>query len=277
MSTNGNVSPGFLHRVGVPLSSFFTTTDGSWFTPTDHSRGPWHTDHCHAGPPTGLAARALERALPEQRLTRITVDLLRPIPHAGFRVEARVLKAGRGVSRTQCELSDSDGRVVATASGLHMLESAQQSLPTHHEAIAPHQEAVPAGFPIAVPRHKMPTFVGGVEVKYPPGESAAPGPTTVWMRTVPLLPDETPSPFQRICPLGDCGNAFGRNADATDISFVNPDLTLVLHRDPVGEWLGMRAVGYWEGNGIGTSDAQLFDEKGCVGRAMQTLFIRPVG
>jgi len=203
VSTNGNVSPGFLHRVGVPLSSFFTTTDGSWFTPTDHSRGPWHTDHCHAGPPTGLAARALERALPEQRLTRITVDLLRPIPHGGFRVEARVLKAGRGVS---------------------------------------------AGFPIAVPRHKMPTFVGGVEVKYPPGESAAPGPTTVWMRTVPLLPDETPSPFQRICPLGDCGNAFGRNADATDISFVNPDLT-----------------------------AQLFDEKGSVGRAMQTLFIRPVG
>ncbi|MEM9605751.1 MAG: thioesterase family protein [Pseudomonadota bacterium] len=255
--------------------SFFTTEDNRWFTPTSHSRGPWHVDHCHAGPPTALAVRALEQALPTQRLTRITVDLLRPIPHAGFSVDAEVQRAGRGVSRAVCRLRDADGREVTTVSGLYMIESKPQTLPTQHDAIPGPECAAPGGFPIAVPLHTEPTFVGGVEVRYPDGEGPAPGPTTVWMRTVPILPDETPSPFQRICPLGDCGNAFGRNANATDISFVNPDLTIVLHRDPEGEWLGMRAIGFWEANGIGTSDAALYDRHGCVGRAMQTLFIRP--
>ena len=54
------------------------------------------------------------------------------------------------------------------------------------------------------------------------------------MSTAPLLPDETPSPFQRICPLADCGNAFSRHAEPVEIAFVNPDLTIALHRDPVG-------------------------------------------
>ncbi len=257
--------------------SFFTTADNHWFVPTDHSRGPWHVDHCHAGPPTGIAVRALEAVMPSQRLTRITVELLRPIPHAGFFVDARVQKVGRSVSRTHCDISDADGRLAATVSGLHMLESVPQTLPTHHESLDPVDKAVTGEFPRAVLSHDAPTFVGGVTLRYPPGEGPEPGPTTVWMRTVPLLPDETPSPFQRMCPLGDCGNAFGRNADADGISFVNPDLSIVLHRDPVGDWLGMRAVGYWESNGIGSSDAQLFDRHGCVGRALQTLLIRPTG
>ena len=34
------------------------------------------------------------------------------------------------------------------------------------------------------------------------------------MTVVDLLPDEEPSPFQRICPLADCGNAFSRRGQA---------------------------------------------------------------
>ena len=58
--------------------------------------------------------------------------------------------------------------------------------------------------------------------------------------------------------------------------FVNADLTVALHRDPVGEWLGSRAVGYWEPDGIGLADALLFDDRGPVGRALQTLVLRPI-
>ena len=75
------------------------------------------------------------------------------------------------------------------------------------------------------------------------------------MRTAPLLPDETPSPFQRICPLADCGNAFSRHAEPWEIAFVNADLTIALHRDPVGEWLGSRAVSWWQPSGVGLADA----------------------
>jgi hypothetical protein len=112
-----------------------------------------------------------------------------------------------------------------------------------------------------------------VEVRYPPGQDPEPGPTTVWMRALPLLPDETPSPFQRICPLADCGNAIGRNAEPAEMGFMNVDLTIVLHRDPIGEWLGSRAVSRWEPTGIGMADALLFDGGGVVGRAVQTLLL----
>ena len=95
------------------------------------------------------------------------------------------------------------------------------------------------------------------------------------MRTVPLLPDEEASGFQRICPLADCGNAVSRNADPDPYAFMNTDLTVLLHRAPEGEWFGMDSVSRWEPAGVGISDSLLFDEHGAVGRAIQTLVIRP--
>ena len=94
-------------------------------------------------------------------------------------------------------------------------------------------------------RHGRPGFIGdAVQMRYPAGESLGPASRTAWMRTSPLLPGETPSPFQRICPLADCGNAFGRHREPDEMGFVNADLTVALHRDPVGEWVGSQAVGY---------------------------------
>ena len=100
-------------------------------------------------------------------------------------------------------------------------------------------------------------------------------PTTVWMRTVPLLPGEEMSPFQRISPLADCGNAFGRHAEPDQVQFVNTDLVIALHRDPVGEWMGSRVASHWQPTGVGLADALLFDDEGPVGRALQTLLLRP--
>lgn len=258
-------------------NSFFTTNDGIWFKPTDHTRGPWSADHCHAGPPTGLMARAVERLIDDQRLTRLTVNLSRPIPHVPLQANAQCIKQGRIASIVESELVDESGKVYATATALLMTPQPNQTLPTHHRSIGRVDDAKEGPFPIQQTLHDLPAFNGpGVETRYPDGETASPGPTTAWLRTVPLIENESASPFQRICPLADCGNAFGRNAEATDVNFMNPDLTMLLHRDPVGEWLGTRAVGYWEANGIGMADAQLFDERGAVGRALQTLLLRPV-
>ena len=83
------------------------------------------------------------------------------------------------------------------------------------------------------------------------------------------------SPFQRISPLADCGNAFGRNAEPDEVQFVNTDLVIALHRDPVGEWMGSRATSTWQPTGVGLAEALLFDDEGPVGRALQTLLLRP--
>lgn len=258
------------------MTDSFFTVDGDWFRPTDHCRGPWDVNACHAGPPTGLLARALEQLLPEQRLTRITVDLHRPIPFAGFRIEAQIGRAGRTVSSSEARLLDDQGRICAAARGLHMTGQPAADLPTAAVERYDLAQAAADVFPIRAALHGQPCFAGdGVEVRYPPGENPQPGPTAAWLRTVALLPDEQPSGFQRICPLADCGNAFSRNAEPWQASFVNPDLTVALHRDPVGDWLGSQSVSHWQPDGIGLADALLFDRLGPVGRALQMLLIQP--
>lgn len=258
----------------VCANAFFTTSDDHWFTPTDHTRGPWDTQACHAGPPTGLLARAVEQLIDDKRLIRLTVDLLRPIPFAGFHIEASITRSGRSTASTSASLISNEGKLVASASGLHLIEQEPTEYPTHAINVTNPANAQDGPFPINT-LHDLPAFNGdGVQIRYPEGENSAPGPTTVWMKTVPLLESETPSAFQRICPLADCGNAFGRNAEPNEVSFVNPDLTIALHRAPVGDWLGSHSVGYWEPTGQGLADALLFDKHGAVGRAVQTMLLK---
>jgi len=260
--------------------AYFETADGSWFAPTDHTRGPWHPDGCHAGPPTALMARAMEGIVQEQRLTRITVDLMRPIPMSGFRVLASMKKPGRSVSLTEAELYDDDDTIYARAYGMHLrtLDGLEVSTPVIN---APSfEDSVRGPFPIQTTVHGQTGFNTSVECRYDPSvdEPGAGGPTTMWMRTkVPLLADEEPSPFQRICPLADCLNGISSNGDLADVWFVNADLAVSLHRDPVGEWFCAAAASHWEASGVGLADASLFDTEGSVGRATQNLLLSRAG
>ncbi len=256
--------------------TFFTSSrrqDGSeWFSPTDHARGPWDPDACHGGPPTALLVRALERAVPGMRLA---ARLGRPRP-AG--PDGRLHDRHRGHARRP-----GDGERLGGAARRRGRRSAPRppactspSAPTAdlRGAHGQQRRADPAAGrqprPVRSPsvgcRHDRPGFRGAVEIRYPPGEDEAPGATTVWMRTVGLLPGEETSPFQRISPLADCGNAFGRHAEPDQVQFVNTDLLIALHRDPVGEWMGSRAVSAWQPSGVGLADALLFDDEGA-GRA----------
>jgi hypothetical protein len=192
--------------------SFFTA-DGDWFRPTWCSRGPWDVDACHAGPPTGLMARASEIALPDHRLTRLMVDLTHPVPMAGLRVEVDVLRVGRSVATAEIRMIDVDERVVATARSLHLGVTHIGSPPSVGSPPPSLDDSEPGPFPLKVAFHGERGFFDSVECRYPPGEDPDPGPTTLWMRSVPLLPDEATSPFQRMCPLADCGNGISSNAE----------------------------------------------------------------
>ncbi len=266
--------------IGGP-DAFFTTRDGRWFAPTELARGPWDPDACHAGPPTGLLARGSERAVPGQPLVRLTVDLVRPVPMTGFAVEAEVTRAGRSVSTTRISLQDAEGRELLAAHGSHVADL-PEPLTDPPTAAAPGPvlaDAAPARFPIrAGGLHGFVGFTSAIEPRVPPGHDTAPGPRTLWLRTPPLLPDEEPSPFQRICPIADCGNAVSRNAEPSAepgaIAFMNTDLTIHLHRTPEGEWFASESVSHWQATGHGMSDSVLHDARGPVGRAVQSLILR---
>lgn len=263
---------------GSERSAYFVIGSDGWIVPSAMSRGPWDPDNCHAGPPTAMLARAMEVAMVEagiaHQLVRMTVELPRPIPMAGFFVHANVVRSGKSVTTLTASLVDAEGLERISAQGMALRTSEpERSFPTPPIPTPDLSEAVDGPFPIRSTRHDSVGFGRSVETRFPPGEGPEPGPTTAWIRTVALVEGEAPSSFQRICPLADSGNAFSRNAEMSDFTFINPDLTIVLHRSPEGEWLGSQSVSHWQPNGIGLADALLFDHRGVVGRALQTLLV----
>ena len=56
--------------------------------------------------------------------------------------------------------------------------------------------------------------------------------------------------------------------------FINVDLTVHLHRHPVGDWICLDAITIPQPNGVGLADAVLRDQRGPIGRALQTLLVR---
>jgi hypothetical protein len=256
--------------------SYFTTTDGVWFRPTELARGPWDASACHAGPPTGLVVRALERLVPHQRLARVGVDLIRPIPLAGFRVQAEVRRPGRSVTLSEAEVLD-DEQVYARVSAMHLRQIDPIEVTTAIFDLPRFEDSVPGRFPIHDTRHGQRGFADSLEVRYDPsGSKGDGGPTVIWMRTPPLLADEEPSGFQRLCPLADSGNGISHNEYLDRVLFVNPDLTISIHRLPVGDWIGARMVSHWRPDGTGMADSELFDVSGPVGRAVQNLLLTPL-
>ncbi|MEX2278507.1 MAG: thioesterase family protein [Acidimicrobiia bacterium] len=255
--------------------AYFTTDDGVWFRGTGYVRGPWDLNSCHAGPPAGLMARALENLVPDKALTRMSIEIARPIPMAGFRVETEIRREGRAVTLTTARILD-DERVYSEAQAMHLR---QIDLPTRTAPfdLPDFDVAIPGPFPITDALHGEQAFPSSIEVRYDPsGSIGRGGYTVVWMRNrVPLLEGEEPSGFQRICPLADSGNGTSYNEYLDRVLFVNPDLLLSIHRRPEGEWLGAKTVSHWGDNGIGMADSELFDRTGPVGRATQNLLLDP--
>jgi hypothetical protein len=62
------------------------------------TRGPWNPDHQHAGPPSALICRAIERAATKtglDHLGRLTVNFMRPAPIGECRIEVTPDYLGR--------------------------------------------------------------------------------------------------------------------------------------------------------------------------------------
>ncbi len=115
------------------------------------------------------------------------------------------------------------------------------------------------------------------------GPAARPGPRGLeaqarkaWTRPrIPLLAGEEPSAMTRTLLVADSGSGVGAALPASEFIFINVDLTVVIERDPVGDWLLLEALTVIGADGTGRATTRLADPAGSFGQAMQTLLVAP--
>ncbi len=254
--------------------------DGDVVFPTALARGPWSRDAQHGGAPAALLARAVERFDGGEQMivVRVTVELMRPVPIAPLRVATRLARPGKKVQLVEASLIVAEtGIEVARAVGLRM-RRAEVPIP---------EGAMPTGAPPAPDAgvESRPPWAdkvayeafhtGAIEMRFVRGTFAEPGPATAWLRLrVPLVAGEATSALARVAAAADFGNGISWVLTREDgYRFINPDLTIYLHRHPAGEWVALESTTLPDPNGLGLAESRLYDERGPIGRSAQSLLI----
>jgi hypothetical protein len=256
--------------------------DGDVLVPTDLARGPWSPDAQHGGAPAALLAGEVERhdPGPASFVARLTIALLRPVPLAPLTVAVTTTRPGKRVQWVQARLVH-DGVDVVRATALR-LRTDDLELP------------VPERAPLAVPSpdtsdefritfslddaridRSLPVgFWNAVDVRLARGSWLETGPATVWFRLrQPIVAGEAISPLQRVAAAADFGNGVSAALERGRYLFINPDLTVYVHRLPAGEWVAIDAVTHAEADGVGLAESVLHDEHGSIGRSLQALLV----
>lgn len=265
--------------------ALFTVIDERVVEPTELSRGPWSADALHGGPVAALVARAAERVLAGTGSdavapVRLTLDLERPVPLAPLHVAAEVVRDGRKVQVAEVTVAEETGTRLVRATVLAIRRTAL-GLPEDRPAPQVHLPPGPETAepqPMWEPMDLVAFHKDAVEHRFvgPGGGMLDLGPTTDWIRLrVPVVAGEAPTPFQRTVAAADFVNGVSGSLPFEAWTFINPDLTVTLHRLPAGEWICLDAASRLEDDGVGTAEATLFDSRGRLGRCVQTLLVQP--
>jgi len=250
--------------------SFYVPLGDDRWRATVHTTGPWDLQAQHGGPPSALLGRAIQRCQPrdDMIIARFTCEILGAIPVGELTVTARLARPGRSVEFLEA-VASAGGRDVARANAWRVLRTSSQTVlplddppPLPGDAIG----LAPGGW--------VDGYLSAVEWRPVHGHFAEPGPATLWTRLrYPLVPDEEPGPLERVLAVADSGNGISSQLDISKWLFINPELTVHLHREAAGEWICLAAQTVISANGAGLATSTLSDQSGPLGVGAQALLI----
>ena len=252
------------------MENYLFARDGKYFVPTPITRGPWMDTATHGGPPCALLAHAIEsqRGDPDLFVSRITIDLFRPIPIKPLELKTNLAREGKRIKLVDAYIV-ADGVEVARASGLMLRKNPGMSGETTLSASRsiPPWESVPIKHFIDEPLEGVERYHAVMQVRRidPPHQGAS---MAAWIRLPVTLMPETPlTPLERVGGLADFSSAMGMMSRGVRASFINADISIALHREPEGEWICLESAGRGDHDGISSSSVHLHDSRGLFGHA----------
>jgi Thioesterase-like superfamily len=253
-------------------ASFYEPLGDDRFAATPHTAGPWDPQFQHAGPPAALLGRALERCEPRDGtiLTRLTFDILGPVPVGEVEVSARIARPGRSVELLEGELR-AGGRTAIAVRAWRTRVAAVPEPAGDPGAAPPSRPEVVADVPFGLDGFG---YGRAVEMRFAAGGWDELGPATVWTRLrVPVVAGEDPTGLQRVLAVADSGNGVSAVVPLDGWLFINPELTLHVLRPPEGEWICLDATTAIAPGGAGLARSTLSDDAGPVAHGAQSLFV----
>jgi hypothetical protein len=254
--------------------------DGDRFVPTAFTTGPWDPRAQHGGAPSSLLTRAIEHveAPGPMQIARLTFELMRPVPLTPLTITTRIVRPGRKVQLVEASLWSDEVEVMrATALRIRSasLPVPDGSVPDEVVPGAPEQGEV-LEFPNT--RHDGPSFHAvACDIRFVAGGFDRPGPATAWIHlTVPVVAGEATTPMMRLAAASDFGNGLSWTLPRDRWLFINPDLTAHVTRPPDGDWVCLQSVTVPGEQGVGLAESALFDHRGRIGRAVQSLLLDQV-
>lgn len=241
--------------------------------PTGHARGPWADGRLHGGAVAGLFAELFEAARPShQEIGALRIELLGPVPDVALRHSVSIARSGRKVSVFDATLSSGStvhARATATTVGPSSRGGPDAVAPTH---IPPPGAGVPAPDRVAASS----PFFGAIEYRQIDGVIGEAGPASVWCRVLHRWFAETePTPLARLMAVADSAYGYGLPVTTRDWLVTNVDLSVHLHRQPVGDWIHFAAAADINASGIGVGYARLADTRGSIGAVAQLVVASP--
>ena len=245
------------------------------------TRGPWDERMMHGGAPSALLSRAVEavQAGADLVVTRLTIDFLGGVPLGRVEVGAQVVRPGRRFQLVDATLRTAgEDRAACLARAVRIRRA---DLPA--AAASPVSPVVPLPRPddgVAVPswvpdRDVEMFYPDACEIRHVAGEMGS-GEVAAWIRLrAALVPGEPPSALARVAAAADFANGLSWILPWSEWLFVNTELTIHLHREAEGEWIGLDARTSSSGGGFALATATLHDLRGPIGVCAQSLFVGP--
>lgn len=250
---------------------YFTALGEGRYAPTELTQGAWQEEEQHVAPVIGLLVHALELAHPRDdvRWSRLSVDILGMIRREEMLVTTQVLRPGRTIELLEATVAIG-GRPTVRLTGWRLAAGDTS------EVAGVEDEAMPAPDQVPAWQGMQQRWGGGfIRTLQFRAEAWRPGRNRVWVRTdLPLVGGEPRSETAEWVGLLDTANGIAVRTDPRAWMFPNVDLTLHLHRQPRGRWVGLNTRVSFGPDGAGVTSSVVCDEDGPVGRLQQSLTVR---
>jgi hypothetical protein len=236
----------------------FALVDGM-LVPNDAARSGWSAETVLGRYLSGMVAWGAEQhGADDPQPGRMTVDMFRPVPMVPLEVVTTVARDGRRLRVVDVAVYVG-GTVVCRGSVVFVRRSAD--VPVRVWTPSPWEVRHPEVIDRLPGRddHVVPWDQRTVT------EPSPDGPHRVWLRETHGFVAGAPiSPFVRTALAADHSNG-QINLGDLGLGHINADLTLLLAREPVGEWIGLETTSRSAEEGLSVGTVDVYDLQGRIG------------